>query len=129
MFKQKIFIYSFITLVIIGIFQYLGCKYDVYIIYPWYDIPMHLLGGLWVSLSILPIYNYFLKSNYISALYLVLFTLLFMTISWEIFELTSGITSLADHGYWPDTLGDIFNGFVGGIIGYFLYLKDQKLNN
>jgi hypothetical protein len=47
-----------------------------------------------------------------------------MTISWEIFELVGKITFLSDGmWYWIDTIKDITDGFIGGIIGYYFYIK------
>ena len=65
MFKQKIFIYSFIVLVLVAIFNYLGTNYYFYIIYDWYDIPMHIIGGLWVSLFTIFLYTSYYKDTLI----------------------------------------------------------------
>ena len=88
---------------------------------------MHILGGLWVSLLSLSVYSYFDKNvsiiNYHWRVFRIVFLgLLFMIIFWEIFELVGGMTSLNDNGYWPDTLGDILNGFIG----YFFFIIRKK---
>jgi len=127
MFKHKIFITSFIVLIIVAVFNYLGGKYYLYWIYQWYDIPMHILGGLWVSLFSISIFTHFDKNilviNYKKKIFkIVFFSLLLLTISWEIFELVSKITLLSDGtSYWVDTIKDIIDGFIGGMIGYCLY--------
>ena len=126
MFKQKIFIFSFIVLCIVAVFNNLGNNYNLYEIYSWYDIPMHLLGGLWVSLFSLFLYPHINKrfsiaNSHMGVFVMIFFILLFITVSWEIFELVGGMMSLNDPGYWPDTLGDIMNGFIGGILGYFYW--------
>lgn len=132
MFKQKIFIYSFIVLVIVAIANHLGAQFNLYYIYPWYDIPMHMLGGLWVSLFTIFLYTNFynnsLDTNYPKKiLKVVLISLLFMTVSWEIFELIGKITFLSEGKlYWIDVIKDIIDGFIGGIIGYYFYTKNTK---
>lgn len=132
MFKQKIFISSFIVLIIVAVSNYIGIKYNLYWVYKWYDIPMHILGGLWVSLFFLSFYLFFKKDlnhNIFQkeTFFKVLLILLFITISWEIFELVSKTTFLSDGiYYWIDTIKDILDGFIGGIAGYFLYLKLAK---
>jgi len=131
MFKRKIFIYSFILLIFIAIFNYIGLKFYWYWTYRWYDIPMHIAGGLWVSLFFLFLYDYFVTNftikNYKLKVFWVVFSvLLFITVSWEIFEVVGGINNLGDRGYWPDSLGDILNGFIGGMAGYFFFIKSKK---
>ena len=132
MFKQKIFITSFIVLVSVAILNYAGIKYNLYWIYNWYDIVMHMLGGLWVSLFSMSIFIYFFRDvsnpDYNkNILKIVLFALLFMTLSWEVFELLGKITFLSDGKlYWFDTIKDIIDGFIGGIGGYYFYTKNSK---
>lgn len=129
-FKQKIFIASFLTLMIVGLFQYLGCKYDTYYFYPSFDIPMHILGGLWTSLFALSFIlhlNLFNKDKK-KIFYLILAILFFVIVSWEIFEFTTKITALSDDGYWLDTWGDVLNGFIGGIFGYYYFVWKKNLS-
>ncbi|MDD4803574.1 MAG: hypothetical protein PHN69_00115 [Candidatus Pacebacteria bacterium] len=131
MFKQKIFVISFIVLVLIAVFNYLGMKFNLYWFYRWYDIPMHMLGGFWVTLFSLSIYNHFSKifpviSYYVKFLYVMLFILLAVAISWEVFELAGGITFVDDRGYWIDTFADILNAYIGGAVVYFLFIKNNK---
>ena len=133
MFKQKIFIISFILLIIIAVFNYLGVKFYLYWVYRWYDIPMHMLGGLWVSLFTLSVYSYFYKNvsilNYRRKVFTTVFiVLIFVIIFWEAFELVGGITSWNNNGYWMDTLGDILNGFIGGTMGYLFFIRNKKCN-
>lgn len=133
MIKQKTFIASFVVLVAVAFFNNLGTNLNLYWIYRWYDIPMHMLGGLWValfSLSLYPLINELLleKGYKISAFYLSILALLFMTISWELFELLGQITTMIDIGYWSDTLSDILNGYIGGMFGYLFYLKHGNLD-
>ena len=91
---------------------------------------MHMLGGLWVSLFTLSIYEYFCDDNISNTncrkkiFYIVFLVLLFIAISWEIFELVGKITFLNDGiWYWFDTTKDIIDDLIGGIIGYVFYIK------
>jgi hypothetical protein len=126
---KKIFISSFLVLISVAVFNYIGIKYNLYWIYNWYDIPMHILGGLWVSLFSIYLYTYFDKDIFASdyhkkVLKIVILSLTFMTISWEIFELLGKLTFLSDgKWYWFDTIKDIIDGFIGGMIGYYFYSK------
>jgi hypothetical protein len=131
MFKQKIFIASFFTLVLVAVLNYFGSKFYWYWTYKWFDIPMHILGGLWISLISLSLYSYFYNNvsivNYkIKVLGVVLFAVLFIGISWEIFELVGGITYFTDKGYWIDTVADLINDTIGGLIAYLFFIKKRK---
>ncbi len=131
MFKHKSFIFSFIILIILAIGNYLGVKFNLYWFYRWYDIPMHILGGLWVSLFSVFLFNYLRRffPIYFSRLnisYVVFFVILFITICWEIFEIFGGITFIKDTGYWLDTISDIFNAYIGGAVTYLFFIRKNK---
>jgi len=118
MFKQKIFIVSFFVLALIAVLNYVGIKLSLYWVYRWYDIPMHMLGGLCVTLFSLSLYSHLNRVfpiivYKINVFYVLFFTLLVVTISWEVFELLGQITFVGDRGYWPDTLDDILNAYMG----------------
>ena len=91
-----------------------------------------MLGGLWVALFSFSLYPYVkeagLKNYKISPFYLAFFSLLFMTLSWEIFEILGRITSVSDIGYWRDTVSDILNGYIGGMFGYLFFLKHGNID-
>ena len=130
-FKQKIFVASFITLDIIAIFHYIGLKYELYWKYGWYDIPMHILGGIWAALFFLSAYAFFCRNvsiiNYRKKIFLMVFLVLFfVTVGWEVFELWGGITFMSDKEYWFDATKDIFDGYVGGMIACLFYLRNKK---
>src|SRR3989344_4635970 len=133
MFKQKIFIASFIVLIIVAVSNYAGIKYGLYWTYRWFDIPVHALGGLWVSLLFLSAYPYLQKvSNKLDSrkvLQSLLIVILAVTISWEIFELAIG-SVFPGQGltYWIDTITDIINAFIGSIVGYAFYIIEKRNN-
>jgi hypothetical protein len=131
MYKKIVFLVSFVTLCVVASSNYLGIKYNLYWIYKWFDIPVHMLGGLWVSLFYLYLcerYNHiFHNLNFNNLFKNLLLALLVVTISWEIFELVIGSVHLDDgFVYWSDTISDIINGFIGGILGYLFYNLSKK---
>ncbi len=134
MHKQKtLLILTLVVIIFVAIFNYIGIKYNLYWIYKWYDIPMHLLGGFCVGLFSLFLYKNFNKNisivNYRRKVFVFVFLiLLFVTVSWEIFELIGGITFLTDKGYWLDNIGDIMNGLLGGIVAYLFFIRNKKCN-
>jgi len=130
--KRKILISSLIVIIFIAFSNYIGMKYNLYWVYKWYDIPMHILGGFCVGLFSLYLYSSFQKNiftaNYRRNFFIFLFFILFfITISWEIFELVSKITFINDQGYWIDTIGDILNAYFGGMVVYLFFIRNKKV--
>ncbi len=131
MLKKKLLSISLITILFILAFHYLSLKYSWYWTYRWLDIPVHIVSGFWVSLTALwislkirhidSIFGYKKKS-----LFVMLISILVIAIFWEIFELIFKITSMNSTGYWSDSLTDILNGFIGGLIAFWYFTKNKK---
>ena len=132
MLQKKLLFIAFVTILLIGIFHYFAIKYSWYWTYRWIDIPVHLVGGFWVSLTALWVA---LRVKHIDsilgykkkALLVMLASVLIVAILWEIFELVFKITSLHSVGYWQDSLSDIFNSFVGGVVAFLYFIKNKKV--
>lgn len=131
MLHKKLLIISFFTILLIGVFHYLSMQYSWYWIYKWIDVPIHFLGGFWFSLTSLWIS---LKVKHIDnilgykkkALFVMLISVLIIAVFWELFELIFNITSIHSIGYWQDSLSDILNGFLGGMIAFLYFTKNKK---
>lgn len=134
MLKNKLLLISFLTILFIAVFHYLSIKYSWYWTFRWLDIPVHILGGFWVSLTTIWVC---LKAKHIESIYdykkkvlfLMLVSVLSIAIFWEVFELVFGVTSLEKYGYWQDSLSDISNGFVGGIISFIYFTKNKPMKD
>jgi hypothetical protein len=129
--KDCILYSSFFVLVVVSVLNYLGGQFYWYWIHKWFDIPVHMLGGVWIGFTTLWLLAKFMnlkvmKVFRMKALGIVIFAIFFVGISWEIFELLGGITNMADSAYWPDTVGDIINDFIGGMLAYFVFIKTKK---
>src|ERR1035437_330704 len=89
---RKLLLISLFTILFIAVFHYFAIKYSWYWKYRWIDIPVHLVGGFWVSLTALWIC---LKIKHIDnifgykkkALIVMLSSVLIVGIFWELFEL------------------------------------------
>ena len=131
MLKNRLLLISIITIIFIAVFHYLALKNSWYWTVKWIDIPVHILGGFWVAITVLWISLNIKHIDSINgykkrALLVMLIPVLVVGISWEIFELIFKITNLHDVGYWSDTLSDILNGFIGGIIAFLYFTKNKK---
>jgi hypothetical protein len=125
MFWNKYFWPSFVVLLLITTLHWFGFLYDYYSDIWWYDIILHFLGGLWVFLFTLWfLFTQYIKKllDYVSIRDLVFFVLI-VGISWEIFELIMGFESISNKGYISDTLLDLIMDIIGATIGSLFYKK------
>jgi hypothetical protein len=115
----------------VGIFA-LNLLADVFFWYEtiwWFDILMHFLGGLFVSLLIIWIFYPYLsnlpKRNLF--IYIILGTLI-VALSWELFEFSVWtIFDLKEIIDMKDSISDIIVGTLGGLLGTHYFL--QRRNN
>lgn len=131
--KNRLLLISLITILFIAVFHFFALKSGWYWVYRWLDIPVHILGGFWVSLTALwlslKIKHIEKISDYRKKAFLVMLaSVLIVGILWEVFEIVFKITSSDTNIYWSDTIGDIMNGFVGGVISYFYFTQNKKCN-
>lgn len=131
MFKQRIFSVSLIVLVVLAVMHFLGIKFEIYFYFEKYDIPMHILGGLWVALTVFWLTPYFstslsIKNYKIKSFFFALIIVLIMATVWEVFELASGITSTSDDVFLGDTVGDYICAIVGLFLGFVYFLNQKK---
>jgi hypothetical protein len=87
--------------------------------YWWFDIIMHFLGGYWIGLSAL---WFIFLSGYLgsitaniskkSIIFISLFSVLIIGLSWEIFEIVAGVPVTGN--YALDTSIDLVMDLIGG---------------
>ena len=92
----------------------------------WLDMPMHFLGGLWLTLAvILFIYPRKNVSDFVPRVILVS---LLVFIFWEIFQIIVKNEIGGDLFDLKDTLSDICFDLAGGFTAIFYFFKRIKLN-
>jgi len=131
MVQRKFFIISLITIFVIAILHYLAFKYFWYWNLEWFHILMHILGGFWISITALLIS---IKFNHIDtivghksrAFKIVVISLIIIGISWELFEILSGFTSIKESGYLDGLMNDLVSNFIGGLVAYFYFIKRKR---
>ena len=74
----------------------------------WFDIPMHILGGVAVGAFLLAFIGSHRTLLYILGMVVVV-------VGWEVFEYIGSI-STGQPDYWFDTTYDIFNGLFGSVL-------------
>jgi ABC-type Na+ efflux pump permease subunit len=108
----------------VAFLNYIALKFNLFWIFSWFDIPLHFLGGVFVSF--LTSYIIFLKLENVSYLKFLIIntvTVLVFGFFWEVFELKIGSTSFDDLIYFSDTgmdfVADILGSIITSILIYF----------
>lgn len=110
-FFSILFLLSF-TIVILNI--YAG-KYFWYWRFSWFDLIIHFTGGITVALILFYFSKILNLKEKIKVMSLILFSTLFITISWEIMEFLID-DNLFGKNYFFDTFTDIFVALIGASI-------------
>ncbi len=95
----------------------------------WLDIPMHMLGGAWVALFTLLLYErstFFREGRHqpFFLAILVVASTLTIGLGWELFELSAQTwIERATHADLVDTLSDLVNDLVGALVAVWFFIR------
>lgn len=128
---KKLFIQAFVLLCLIAISHIVAIKLYVYWTVWWFDIILHFLGGVCVSMGAISVWQYVFNNKYLSkkrTLFVGIFSVVVIGILWEVFELHFDLTLLSDgNEYWFDTISDLILDITGGIMGaMYAYKLDDR---
>jgi len=131
MVQRKFFIISLITIFVIAILHYLAFKYFWYWKIGWFHLFMHFLGGFWLSITALWISIRFKHIDTIirckiRAFVIMIVSVVVVGLSWELFEILSGFTSIKEGGYLNSLMNDLISNFIGGLVAYFYFIKRKR---
>jgi hypothetical protein len=112
------FIFFFTSLFLVAVLHALAMQASLYWVYPWFDIPMHFLGGAVAAFGFLSwIGERFVPLQRATLVRTVSFVLV-VGIAWEIFELSFGLTDAI--AYTVDTAMDLVFDVAGGMVAFVL---------
>lgn len=101
--------------------NYIALKFHWYYSIVWFDMLMHFLGGVWVAFILLWVFpikilskSYFLK---------LILGILFVGVSWEVFEIMFNNIIAGNPFDIIDTMSDLFFDMLGGILASFYFYK------
>jgi len=135
MLKKPLFWEMFILLAVVGILNYIAVIYHLYWSVYEFDSILHFLGG--ATLAAFFLWFYFFSGFFNpqdrslkNFLMIAIIGMLFVAVSWEIFELFLGEDVLQKAEYPYDTMMDFIMDFLGAItITFYSFLKEEKNNN
>ena len=107
--------------------------FNIYEVFPWFDIPMHFVGGVSLGITYFLILQFSQKENYlkINSFFKVLFIFALVSLTavfWELFEFSAELISgLNLQGSLEDTMLDLFLGMFGGLFAaIFLEIQAKR---
>jgi hypothetical protein len=116
-------LFALLLAVLTAVAYWWGVDNSFFWIYSWYDILLHLLGGVVMGLWAAAVAAR-MHLTPLRALLLVLFIGVIGGVAWELFEIAFNMIK-ADN-YWLDTFADLGNDIVGGLVAWLLYLVLYK---
>ena len=104
----------------------IALKLFLYWKFSWFDIPMHFLGGVVVTLGLFTLYDlkFLIKERHLQ-LFPVILIVFAVALAWEVYEILIGVP--IDENYVIDTLTDLSMGLFGGLVGYSIGRSIKKL--
>ncbi len=117
-----VFLISFVSLTVIHI---VAEKLFLYWKLEWFDIPVHILGGVVIVFGIFALHDirFLIKKRHTQLLSVMLLVFI-IAMSWEAYEIMMGLTP--DINYLFDTVIDLGMGVIGGLIGYSISMNIKK---
>ena len=134
MLKKPLFWEMFALLAIVGVLNYIANVYHLYWFVYEFDSIVHFLGGATLSAFFLWLYffsGFFNPKNRSLKYFLIIsiIGMIFVAVSWEIFELFLGEDILQKAEYPYDTMMDLIMDFLGAItISFYAFIKEEKNN-
>lgn len=94
----------------------------------WLDIPVHILGGLWVALTTLVVYY---RSEYVArkdhsplfAISVALCSALIIGLFWEVYEFVVDRAMATNDLQLGDTLKDLCDDLFGGALAAWIFVR------
>ena len=129
--RVKIYFSLFVACLIV-IINYYASFYQFYWILPWFDIPMHILGGFVIALFTQVCMDHFnhhkVNKNRVSFAILSAFI---VGIIWEFTEWHLGITTGLSPASRLDTIKDVIDDIIGGALSVWIWnflFNKNKIN-
>jgi hypothetical protein len=121
------FFFFILTFVLFFVVNILTRVFSLYWVYPWFDTPMHILGGAVIALgfhSMPSIVARVPRKN--RTLLITLACVLSAGVFWEMFEYTVGYQR--EVAYIFDTVVDLTGDIIGALMGFYFVRTLEKLH-
>ncbi|HNW71511.1 MAG TPA: hypothetical protein PKZ36_02590 [Candidatus Paceibacterota bacterium] len=119
--RKKLLNRIILFILFIFVLNFLAMKFYWYSSIWWFDMPMHLLGGFWIGITL--IWFLSLKNLSLKNVIIVILGVLLVGIGWEIFEISVDKIVTGNVFNVLDTMSDICFDLSGGFLSMFYFLK------
>ena len=120
--NHRLLFTSLVFVVAIAALHVVASRYYLYWTMWWFDIPMHVLGGMWISIMTLWLLVRLRQEMREKWQAVIVFLMVIgVGVLWELFE-AGYLDIMHEPGYVFDTLSDLLNDLCGGALGYLLAL-------
>lgn len=132
MLKKPLFMEMLVLFSVVGTLNYFATKYHLYWSVSEFDSVVHFFGGTAISIFFLWFYffsGFFnpVKRNLTNFFIISVFGTMFVSVSWEIFELFLGEAMVDKAGYPFDTTLDLIMDLLGALAaGLYGFLRETK---
>lgn len=117
---------TFLSLFFLTFLHWYALERHLYFFYPSLDIFMHLFGGFTVGLCAVMVISFFFKNLQLRvACALVFLSVLASGGLWEVFELCLNFEFNLENFSLQDTVADLVNDLVGGMVAFYIAYKKQ----
>jgi hypothetical protein len=114
---MKTYVLGFLAVFLLFLGNSAGIHFGWYESYWFYDIPMHILGGFSIGLSLVAFVGMHGK-EWQNKRQIILIGVLVASILWELFEAYYNIAGapVGSKAYWIDTVKDLVDDLFGGVV-------------
>lgn len=121
---MRTYIFGFLAVLLLAFGNYLGQSWHLYQHIGYYDIFMHLLGGFGIGMAVaaaVELHGGTLRHK----VWFILASVLLAGVLWELFEAYYDIAGapVGTHAYWIDTIKDLIDDVLGGVIAVTVELR------
>lgn len=121
------FFFFILTFVLFFIVNILARAFSLYWVYPWFDTPMHVLGGAVVALAFHSMPSIVARIPRKNRTFLItLACVMSVGVMWEVFEYAVGYQREVEYIF--DTVVDLLGDAFGGLIGFYFVRTLEKLH-
>lgn len=119
--RKKLGVRVVSLILFIFVLNLIAMKFYWYFSIWWFDMPMHLLGGLWLGLVF--IWFLRLKDLSFSTIVKIILGVLLIGIAWEVFEIIVNKTIIQNPFNTLDTISDVCFDLAGAFISILYFAK------
>jgi hypothetical protein len=122
--QRKLLFAQLVVVALLAVLDiYFGLMHMYFWRFWWFDIPLHLLGG--IAVGLFGAWVLTVRELPISFLFCVAMAL-GVGVAWEIFEYASHMGGSAFMGYTVDTIKDLVDDVLGGTMAAYISLRMES---